>query len=103
MTGTTTAYCVFIDTLCEGSTPAIRDADDKPVIFATLGEAEREIADNLMSRLQEFIDGEREFEDAMTVEDYIVEVTPLPDGSIIDKAGNWHGSRRFANSRRRRR
>ena len=65
-----------------------------PCVFATRVEAEREIADNVITRLQEFIDGEREFEDAMTVEEYIVDVDVLPDGSIVDADGNHFGSRR---------
>jgi hypothetical protein len=91
---TTTAYCIFINTLGEGAVPSARDDKDKPCVFATEVEAQREIADNLITRLQEFIDGEREFEDAMTVEEYIVDVDVLPDGSIVDAEGNHFGSRR---------
>lgn len=82
MEATRRAYCIFIDTLCEGTVPAVRDGDDKPCVFATRVEAEREIADNLITRLQEFIDGERDFDDAMCVEEYVDEVDVLPDGSI---------------------
>jgi len=32
-------------------------------------DAERDIADNVMTRLQEFLDGERGFEDAIRVEE----------------------------------
>ncbi len=42
----------------------------------------------MMTRLQEFIDGEREFEDAMTAEEYVVEVDVFPDGTIVDADGN---------------
>jgi len=88
------AYCIYIDTIREGAVPSARDDKDLPCVFATRVEAECEIADNLITRLQEFIDGEREFEDAMTVEEYIVEVDVLPDGSIVDADGNHFGSRR---------
>jgi len=36
----------------------------------------------MMIGLQDFIDGERELDDAMTVEEYVVEVDVLPDGSV---------------------
>src|SRR5687767_4309246 len=94
MKTSTAAFCIFIDTAVEGSVPAVRHGDDLPCVFSTRQEAEREIADNLITRLQEFIDGEREFEDAMTVEEYVVEVDVLPDGSIVDGHGNHFGSRR---------
>jgi len=88
------AHCIFVDTAFEGPTPSVRDENDKPCVFATRVEAEREIADNMITRLQEFIDGQRDFEDAMTVEEYLVEVDVLADGSIVDAEGNHFGSRR---------
>ena len=42
----------------------------------------------MMTRLQEFIEGERDFEDAITVEEYVVAVDVLPDGTIMDTDGN---------------
>ena len=42
----------------------------------------------MMTRLQQFIDGERDFEDAVTLEEYVAEVDVLPDGSIADADGN---------------
>lgn len=74
-----TGYMVVIDAVLEGTVPAIFDECDKPIIFATRVEAEREIADNLITRLQEFIDGGRDFESAMTVEEYIIEVAMPQD------------------------
>ena len=83
------AFCIYITTVCEGSVPSVRDGDGKPCIFKTEVEAQREIADFVMTRLQEFIDDEdRDFEDAMTVEEYVVPVDVYPDGSIVDAEGN---------------
>jgi hypothetical protein len=79
-----TGYCIFIDTLCDGSIPAVHDAQGKPCVFATRVEAEREIADNLITRLQEFIDGERDFDDAKSIEERVVEVIIRADGSIME-------------------
>jgi len=82
------AFCIYINTLCEGVVPSIRDGHGKPCVFKTESEAQREIADNIITRLREFIAGEREFDDAMTVEEFIVPVDVYPDGSIVDDAGN---------------
>ena len=71
--------------------PAVLDGSGKPCVFKTEVEAQREIADNAMTRLKEFIDGEREFEDAMTVEEYVVPVDVHSDGSIVDADGNCFG------------
>jgi len=80
-------FCVFIDTVFQGSVPSVHDGDENPVVFETRLEAEREIADYMMVRLQQFMDGEREFEDAIAVEEYIVEVAVLPDGTIVPSGG----------------
>lgn len=82
------AFCICIDTLCEGRVPSVRDEYGEPCLFTTRVEAEREIADLTITRLQEFIAGERDFEDAMTIEEYVVEVDVLPDGSFIDSEDN---------------
>lgn len=93
------AYCIFIDTLCEGTVPSVRTENDLPCVFATRVEAEREIADCMMIRLQQFMDGQRDFDDAITVEEYVVEVAVNSDGSIVDADGNQFGSRRVATGR----
>lgn len=81
------AFCIYITTVCEGPVPSVLDGDGKPCLFKTEVEAQREVADFVMTRLKEFIDGEREFEDAMTVEEYVVPVEVHPDGSIVDADG----------------
>ena len=86
------AFCIYITTVCEGPVPSVRDGDGRPCVFKTELEAQREIADNAMTRLKEFIDGEREFEGAMTVEEYVVPVDVYPDGSIVDVDGNRFGA-----------
>jgi sulfur carrier protein ThiS len=89
-------FCIFINTVFQGPVPSVRgsEADDsdesrgKICVFATEREAQLEIADFMMTRLREFIDGERNFEEAMTVEEYIVEVDVRPDGTIVDANGS---------------
>jgi hypothetical protein len=87
------AFCMFLDTICEGRIPAWHDENMMPVVYPTEMEAQREIADDMIERLQQFLDGQREFEDAMTVEDYILTVDVLPDGSIVDEDGNRFGKK----------
>jgi hypothetical protein len=86
-------FCVFITTLYEGPVPAVWDGNNIPCVFKTELDAQREIADNAITRLQEFMDGHREFEDAMTVEEYVVPVQVSPDGSIADENGNVFGKK----------
>jgi hypothetical protein len=56
--------------------------EDGYVVFATECEAQLEIADCRMTRLREFIDGHRDFEDATTTEEYILPVTVHPDNTF---------------------
>ena len=51
--------------------------------------AQIEIAETLILRLEEFIAGARDFEDAMTVEEYILPVEVAPDGSVRTEDGCW--------------
>lgn len=89
-------FCIFINTVFQGRVPSVheseanadRNASEKICVFATELEAQREIADFMMTRLQEFMDGERDFEDAIETEEYVVEVELLLDGSVIDANGN---------------
>ena len=88
--GGKTGYCIYIDTLCQGPVPAVSD-ECSYVVFSTEVEAQREIVDHQMTRLQQFLDGERDFDDAITVEEYIVPVTEHPDGRIVDEFGKVLG------------
>lgn len=42
-------------------------------------------------RIQQFPDGGRDFDDAITVEEYLVPVTVNPDGTITDENSNKFG------------
>ena len=85
-------FCIFIDTLCEGSVPSVRDENGRPFIFETELEAQREIADYMQMRLQQFMDGERDFEDAVTCDEYVVYVDVLEDGTVVGAEGTVLGS-----------
>jgi len=89
----TPAFCIFIETLCQGRIPAWHDEKYMPIVYPTIEAAQREIADEVMEKLQQFLDGERDFEDALAVEDYILPVEVLPDGSVQDEDGNCFGKK----------
>lgn len=81
-------FCIYIDTICQGPIPIERNEDGKPVVYPTREEAEREIASDCIERLSQYLTGERGFEDAITIEEYIVPVTAYSDGSITDESGD---------------
>ena len=84
-------YCIFTDTFFQGSIPTVSGSvgkgPEKYCVFETELEAQREIADFMMTRLQEFMDGERDFEDATSCDEYVVEVTINADGMLVDEHG----------------
>lgn len=80
-------FCIYLDTFFQGPTLSVREGEGLPCVFDTELEAQREIVDNAMTRLQEFLDGERDFDDAITVEEYVIPVMLLPDGSVVDEDG----------------
>jgi len=45
----------------------------------------------MMVKLQQFLDGERDFNDAVQVEEFVVPVTCSPDGAITDESGQVFG------------
>jgi len=64
-------YCVFINAFFQGTTVSVFDGENWPVVFPTKREAQLEIVDFHMIRLNEFIDGDRDYEDALEVEEYV--------------------------------
>lgn len=42
--------------------------------------------------MKEFLDGTRESDDAITIEEYVVEVKVLPDGSVESQDGKIFGA-----------
>ena len=65
--------------------------DDYPAVFATELEAQREIADHQLTRIQQFLDGERDFDDAITTDEFILPVDVWPDRSISTEEGGFYG------------
>ena len=85
-------FCIYINTFCQGPVPSVSD-ENGYMVFETELEAQKEIVDNQMTRLQQFLDGEREYEDAIEVEEYVVAVHVRPDGVIVDEDGRCFGSK----------
>src|SRR5450759_2897919 len=85
------AFAIFQDTICEGVIPAWHDERGWPVTYETEKDAQREIAELLIGQLDDFLDGNREFEDAITTGDFILSVDVWPDGSISTESGLLFG------------
>ena len=83
-----TGYCLLIQTVCEGVVPYERDGKGCPIVYDTLQDVQRVLIEGIIERMEEFLTGEREFTDAMTVEEYIAEVCVYPDGFVGDGEGN---------------
>ncbi len=64
---------------------------DCPIVFATEREAQCEIADHQLIRIQQFLDRERDFEDAITTDEFILPVDVWPDGRISIEDGRVFG------------
>lgn len=90
---TRSAYAIFTQTICEGLVPAWYDETNFPVIYDTEAEAQLEIVDTLMEQLRQFQNGEREFDDAIAMDDFILPVDVWPDGSISTEDGCTFGKR----------
>lgn len=78
-------FCIYVDTVCDGPIPVERKDDGKPVVYGTYLQAQRVIAEDMIDRLHEFLDGQREFDDAVTIEEHVVKVVVMKDGSIRDQ------------------
>lgn len=87
------AYALFIDTVFQGLTPSWWDENGYPVTFATEREAQLELAEKLQDQISMFQKGERDFEDAIIIEDQILEVDLREDGSIQLENGLSFGKR----------
>lgn len=81
------AFAIFITTICEGTMLAWYDENGWPVTYQSEREAQLEIVDDLLERLRQFEVGERDFYDAVCIEEFILPVDVWPDGSIVIEDG----------------
>jgi hypothetical protein len=84
------AFTIYINAFCSGLVAIERDENNLPVAYATEHGAQMEIVDSTILRLEQFLAGERDFDDAITIEEYVVPVDLHPDGSITDEDGNTY-------------
>jgi hypothetical protein len=84
-------YCIYVETVCEGECPVEYNGQGTPFVYSTIEAAQRAIAEYTIERLQQFLVGERDFDDAMTVEEYVVDVHVQSDGSVCDESGQRFG------------
>lgn len=84
-------FAIFCPTVFQGTMPACYEDDGYPVVFATELEAQREIADNQLIRIQQFLDGERDFDDAIATDEFVLPVDKWPDRSISIESGRRYG------------
>lgn len=81
------AFAIFQDTICDGTVPTWRDESGFPIIYATEREAQIEVAEMLIAQLEQFVSGERKFDDALSTGDFILPVEVWPDGTIQTESG----------------
>jgi hypothetical protein len=84
-----TFYVIVEDSLAGGLQPTVMvSEDDSPfeyLLFPSEREAQIEMADRMITKLQEFIDGERDFDDAVALDEHVLEVFRSGDGKIFPK------------------
>ena len=82
-------YMIVGESVVEGLQPTVMvsegDSPFEPLLFPTEREAQMEMADRMMSKLEEFIDGERDFDDAVALDEHVLEVVRRCDGKIFPK------------------
>jgi hypothetical protein len=84
-------FAIFRQTICQGTMPACYDETEYPVVFPTELDAQREIADTQLTLIKQFLDGERDFHDAITTDEFVLPVDVWLDGSISTEEGWIYG------------
>jgi len=84
-------YAIFRSYLFQSTVPACYDETDFPVIYATELEAQREIADNQLTRIRGFLDSERDCADAIAIDEFVLPVNVWPDRRVSTKDGRLFG------------
>lgn len=82
-------YIIVGESVVDGLQPtvmvSIGDSPFEHLLFPTEREAQMEIADRMMTKLEEFIDGDRDFDDAVALDEHVLEVGRSSDGKIFPK------------------
>lgn len=96
------AFVIMTNTFCQGDIIGCHDGDGKPEIFDTEADAWKEIAENKILELQQFIDGERELEHTdFSFDEWVQPVTVHDDGTIVSEEGQlWPIEDEFKHTRK---
>ncbi len=84
----TTKFVIMTNTLCQGDIIGCHDGDDgHPCLFDTEDDAWREIADGIVTQLDQFIKGERARDETdFDCTEWVQEVYVSEDGLIVSTA-----------------
>lgn len=81
-------YVVMTPTLCQGDIIGCWGDDDTPVLYDTKEDAWKEIADDLITGLKQFIDGDRTLDEtSFSPDDFVMLVMVDDDGMIRCQEG----------------
>lgn len=84
-----TFYTIVAESVVDGLQPTVMVSDGNSpfehLFFPTEREAQMEMADRMIAKLEEFIDGERDFDDAVALDESILELVRRGDGKIFPK------------------
>ena len=83
--GSGSGFIIAIDTVAEGLTALVKDGEGRPVVFATEEAAQKCIVDFLADRVDECQRGERDFDDVVTIEEFVKPVEVDEVGCIYDE------------------
>ena len=84
-----TFYTIVGESIVDGLQPTVMVSEGNSpfeyLLFPTEREAQLEIVDRIMTKLEEFIDGERDFDDAVALDEHILEVVRHGGGKVFPK------------------
>jgi hypothetical protein len=86
-------YTIFINTMCDGTTPIIHDGHSRVIVFSDRKEAAKELADSMIIQYQQVLEGERDI-DEVSNDEWVDEIEVdgfgrlkgWDDGYIFDSA-----------------
>jgi hypothetical protein len=84
-----TFYVIVEESVLDGLQPTVTvsegDTPFRHLLFPTEREAQMEIVDRMMTKLEEFVSGERDFDDAVALDEYVLEVVRREDRKLFPK------------------
>lgn len=82
-------YIIVGDSFLDGLQPTLMVSEGRTpfehLLFSSERDAQIEIADRMMTKLEEFINGDRDFDDALALDEFVLEVVKRADGKFSPK------------------